>query len=754
MSYDVRAGFRKNITIRLKWGRIYMLKKFKREKKTLNLKTPKTKKAFKLPKLPKIGKKSQAANANIEEAKKTRKPRKSQDPNALRKAMSIKYKLIGSLVLFASIPVIIVSALSSQANTKAIEESVGSYSQSMIEQFGHSMDNVIDQSRNTLTQYMLADGLQKLTLEPNNEEEKYQNYKRDSDIEVELQSLLNANNMLNGIVVANNIERIYYKDTYNATKDWVQTLGHEGIMNSPAADILRESNGPVWLSNLDDNIRGVFLGWKYTAYYKDIEGIAIASVDMKMIQELIDVFRIEDVSELYITDENQNVILAPNEADIGSLLNIDYGETIYGEDARNTHTFVHSGELVSYYTLKNGWKAVYSAPLNILMKDVIKAKNTTIMITIGFILLALIIGFIIATSISLPIKKLSEAMAEAETGNLGVEYSFNSDNEIGRLVRSFNQMLNNIKSLVLETKTVAETIESNTETLQVVSESTATSSNQITQAIESIAAGTESQTIQIVQSSQMMDNLSENINFATQKVQGVQSVADHTMKVSNDTVSTMEELTEQSEKTIKISEQIERQIEELGDEASKITNVIGMIQSISEQTNLLALNATIEAARAGEAGRGFGVVADEIRKLANQSKDATASIENIIISIMNKKDTSIKGAREATNLIAMQRPIVDNTNNAFEEINGEMEKVVTQLDELNVLFSEITKHKDETVGAISEISDIIGHSASAAEEVFATSAEQSTAADRIADMSNVLLQGVEELKAAQQKFRM
>ncbi len=667
-----------------------------------------------------------------------------------RKAMSLKYKLIGSLVIFASLPVIIVSILSSQANSKAIEESVGTYSQSMIEQFGHSFDGMIDLTRNTLAQYMLMDGLQKLTLEPD-DAEKYQISKRDIDINKDIQTLLNGNNMINGIVIANNIDRLYYKDKYNNIRDQMEEIGSAGILASPAADLMRADPGPIWLSGLDETTRGIFLGWKYSSYYENVEGIILASVDTLQLQELVDVFSIEGVSELYITDQDKNIVLAPTEEEIGTLLKIDYESEVFGE--RNTHTFVHSGQLVSFYTMKNGWKAIYTAPLNVLMKDVIKAKNTMMMVTIICILLALIIGFLIANSIATPIKKLSEAMAEAETGNLGVEYTFNTDNEIGRLVRSFNQMIYNIKSLVQETTTVAHTIESNTGTLQVVAEATATSANQITQAIESVATGSESQTIQIVQSTNMMNDLSDTINLATQKVQGVQEVANNTKQVSNDTVSTMRELTTQSDKTIAISERIEREIEELGEEASQITNVIAMIQSISEQTNLLALNATIEAARAGEAGRGFGVVADEIRKLANQSKDATSKIEQIIISIMDKKDTSIKGAREATHLIAMQRPIVDNTSHAFEKINDEMERVVSQLDELHELFGEITKHKDETVGAIAEISDIIGHSASAAEEVFATSAEQSTSADRIADMSNVLLAGVEELKRAQEKFR-
>ena len=698
-------------------------------------------KKLKLPSLPSLSK-----------FKKEKKgPKKAKKIRKNKRAISLQYKLIGSLVIFASLPVIIVSILSVQANEKTIENSVGTYSQSMIEQFGHSFNGIIDQTRSTITQYMLLDNIQNFTVGPVSTDH-YENYQREMAINAELQTLINGNNILSGVVVAGTNDRLYHKTRYDGIRREVELAENTDIFSLQSIKDVQEGTGAVWFHTLDDGLNGIYLGWDYSSYQPGTAGIIIASVDEKQVQELIDIVSVDGMTEFYIADEQMNIVLGPDEDSAGSPLELEYIDNIYGE--RNSHTFLQDGKLVSFYTLKNGWKAIYEAPLSVLMSDVAEATKKIIVVALICILLAIGIGYIIATSICRPIQRLSEAMAEAETGNLGVEYTYDSNNEVGQLVSSFNHMINNIKALVLDTKMVAETIESNTETLQVVSESTATSSNQITQAIESIAAGTEGQTVQIINSSEMMDKLSENINFATHKVQEVQEVANNTMKLSNDTVSTMEELMVQSEKTIQISTEVERHIEELGDEASQITNVISMIQSISEQTNLLALNATIEAARAGEAGRGFGVVADEIRKLANQSKEATSKIEDIIISIMNKKDTSIQGAREATNLIAMQRPIVDNTNDAFKEIHEEMESVVTQLDELRELFGMVTSYKDDAVVSISEISDIIGNSASAAEEVFATSAEQSTSADSIADMANILLRGVEELKAAQQKFRL
>lgn len=666
--------------------------------------------------------------------------------------ISLKYKLIGSLVLFASVPVLTINIFSSKANLETIENSVGAYSQRMVQQFGHSFDNMIDQARNTLTLFMLLDDeVKRATLEQGSDD-AYEIYKTEMAINDQIQSLLNGNNMLNGIIILNSQGKIYSKDNFNALKDERDSLEGKDFFKTELSEKIKNSSGPYWFTSLDEGVNGVYVGWYYKSYRENVEGTIIVSLDMKQAKELVDTFNIEGSSEFYIINEERNIVEANDKEEVGQLLEVEYIENLFGEV--ESDTFIDSDQLVSYYTFKNGWKGVYSAPLDVLLEDAIRVGNNMKVVAIVCIAAAVLIGYIIAISISSPILKLSDVMAEAETGNLNVEYTMDSNNEIGRLVKSFNQMISNIKSLILDTKTVAETIEGNTETLQVVSVATAASANQITQAIESVAKGTEDQTVQIVHSSQMMTDLSENINAVTEKVESVQQVANNTMKVSNDTVSVMDELNQQSEQTIKISEQIEMHIEELGSEAEQIINVIGMIQGISDQTNLLALNATIEAARAGEAGRGFGVVADEIRKLANQSKDATAKIESIVNSIMRKKDTSIQGAREATSLFMLQRPIVDHTNEAFGAIHKEMEQVVTQLDELRELFAAIAKQKDETVDAITEISDIIGHSASAAEEVFATSAEQSESAEKIADMANTLLKGVEELKAAQQKFKL
>lgn len=665
--------------------------------------------------------------------------------------ISLKYKLIGSLVLFASLPIIIISIFSSNANMDAIENSVGSYSQRMVQQFGHSFDNMIDQARNTLTIFMLLDDeIKRTTLEPDSAD-GYEVYKKEMMINEQVQSLLNGNNMLNGIIILNSNGKMYSKDNFNALQKEREYLLNNEFFKTPLLDSIKNSSGPYWFTSIGEGVNGVYVGWYYKSYRENVEGVIIVSLDMKQADDLISTFHIEGVSKFQIINQDKVVVEGTQKDDIGTLFEEEYIDELFGEEA--SATIVHSKQLVSYFTLKNGWKAVYSAPLSGLLEDVVKIIRNMVLVGIVCVALAIILGYGIATSISNPIKKLSEAMAEAETGNLNVEYTMNSNNEIGQLVKSFNQMIANIKALILDTKVVAETIEGNTETLQVVSAATAASASQITQAIESVAKGTEDQTVQIVHSSQMMTDLSENINIATEKVKDVQQVANNTMTVSNETVSVMEDLTNQAEQTIKISGQIEAHIEELGSEAEQIINVIGMIQGISDQTNLLALNATIEAARAGEAGRGFGVVADEIRKLANQSREATARIEQIVSSIMKKKDTTIQGAREATSLFMLQMPVVSHTNEAFGKIHQEMERVVTQLDELTDLFGEITQHKDETVDAISEIADIIGHSAAAAEEVFATSAEQSASAEKIADMANVLQKGVEELKTSQQKFR-
>lgn len=156
--------------------------------------------------------------------------------------------------------------------------------------------------------------------------------------------------------------------------------------------------------------------------------------------------------------------------------------------------------------------------------------------------------------------------------------------------------------------------------------------------------------------------------------------------------------------------------ERLVNRISNVKEIVGAILNISNQTNLLALNASIEAARAGESGRGFSVVADEIRGLSEQTKDATNEITDIIQALIEDANIASNSVNETTNSVENQNQMIDSTSNNFNKIRNEIDVLNNQVIELNNVINEIVNANDEISNHIEELS-------ATSEEVAASSKE-------------------------------
>jgi methyl-accepting chemotaxis protein len=224
------------------------------------------------------------------------------------------------------------------------------------------------------------------------------------------------------------------------------------------------------------------------------------------------------------------------------------------------------------------------------------------------------------------------------------------------------------------------------------------------------------------------------------------------MAMSSTTKGHLDQLSEQTKDTIAISGAVRVQVEELGNEASKISNILSLIKSINDQTNLLSLNAAIEAARAGEAGRSFAVVADEVRKLSYQTEGAIATIGQTIMSIHNKKESTLGELQKATVVFNNQIPIVSAATEAFLHIDKQMGTINKQIECATDTLQEVTIKKEEVVMRMTEVSQIVGQSASVCEEVSAESTQQTYYAQKISHMANKLLESMSDLQRTYSRF--
>jgi methyl-accepting chemotaxis protein len=359
----------------------------------------------------------------------------------------------------------------------------------------------------------------------------------------------------------------------------------------------------------------------------------------------------------------------------------------------------------------------------------------------------------ISLSISNPIHSIVGLMKKAEQGDLTVVSELDGQTEMGRLSKSFNIMIGNIRQLITDTRQVVQTVINDTEVIKEVAAQTALAAEQVSTAVEEIAKGTNEQAKEAESSTLVISQLADKINKVTDNIRVVMDVTNNTKAVGSAAVDTVTALNQKTRESVHMSNTIKSNINRLSGRAKEIIKIVKVIENISEQTNLLSLNAAIEAARAGEAGRGFAVVADQVRKLAEQSKDATRMISEIIVNIQKETQITVDAVNKADEIFKEQEASVIQTDNAFKDIAKAMESIIEQIENINIAIGDINEYKDKATLAISSIASVAQQAAASTEEVMATSEEQTSSSEQLAELAKQLAQVVEQLGQSMDKFK-
>ncbi len=368
---------------------------------------------------------------------------------------------------------------------------------------------------------------------------------------------------------------------------------------------------------------------------------------------------------------------------------------------------------------------VLTVPQSVIMEKVAMFVGYSVLVSVFCFAAAL---FSIMTALSIwvnqPLTKLTSLMEEVGKGNLTINIGSNSRDEIGEAIENFSKMIANIRSLIIKVNTSAHNVINYSEQIAQASDQSYSASEQIAVTMQDITKGSSDQTNEISVIAGYMDDLSQGLNKVGQDMGTVTAIVNNTQGLSETAIETVQILTDKATETNTVSKGIVDDINSLNQFMIQIDDIVKVIAGITEQTNLLALNAAIEAARAGDKGKGFAVVAEEIRKLADQSKDAATTIKRILNNIQHKTFLTVKVANNAMLTIEQQMLAVKDADKAFATIFEQMDRIIHQANEVEHSVNSIMTLKAKTVAAIENIHSFSEETAATTEEVSASTQEQ------------------------------
>ncbi|HHW56800.1 MAG TPA: methyl-accepting chemotaxis protein [Clostridia bacterium] len=400
------------------------------------------------------------------------------------------------------------------------------------------------------------------------------------------------------------------------------------------------------------------------------------------------------------------------------------------------------------------WRLVFSflivaaIPVGAIYYFTVNEKVMHLFITVAgaSLLLSIFLSVIISLNITRPIKKLTAEFKKVQGGDFTAKVDLKRKDEIGTLIATFNATMENLRSILDDVSTFTQNTRNTANNLFKAIEQGNMTFEQISKAVEEIANGASEQAKDTSNAADMVQNIGDSIDNSAKFFKAVEDSTINADKLSQNGMQTVNSLKEKTDVTKESIDEVVREINELQANSHHIEKIIEVITGIADQTNLLALNAAIEAARAGEAGRGFAVVAEEVRNLAEQSREAASEIAKIISEIEQKTDKTVEKVNMVKNIADDQAHQVDTTYKAFNEIKNSINNITENIHKLNDSMLELSRYKDEIIGSIANITAVSEETAASTEEVAASTEEHMKFIEEIKESSENLLKSTTKLE--------
>ena len=324
--------------------------------------------------------------------------------------------------------------------------------------------------------------------------------------------------------------------------------------------------------------------------------------------------------------------------------------------------------------------------------------------------------------------------------------------ETGIISRALFSMQQDLREIMHSLRQVVENLSSYSQELSASSEELSASADEIGSAIQNVASGAQEQSAQVDETRQNISGMTDRIAEIDRRSDKMDTQADSVMDNLESGDDSIEKAVRQINQVKEETEKVAENIDDLGQFSDKISNIVQLINGIAEQTNLLALNASIEAARAGESGRGFSVVADEIRELAEETEQATGDISDLIFQTQNRINTTISRMNEVEQEVDGSVKTIQVAGSSFKQIKQVAAALREEIDTISREVGKMTDGSQAIKSAINQVADVSEQASQNAEQVATTGQEQASSTREVVNASQELAEMAQELAEIVSKF--
>ncbi|TWH45797.1 methyl-accepting chemotaxis sensory transducer with Cache sensor [Sporomusa sp. KB1] len=553
------------------------------------------------------------------------------------------------------------------------------------------------------------------------------------------------------------------KSYYSASSQTAVTTSIQGMyMGNNLIGIL---NADIETSTLQEMVEKYNSGPGSYAYLLDGDGVVVAHPDKQQVSELYN-YKLQ--KKTVLQKDNQGNVIKDEKGDdkvekvdftVPSNLKSIVDKVLEGQVGVGEYTDLNGDEYVCAYRTvplpgtSDPWSLIMvqkkSSALSFL-NSIVKQN-----ILAGFLVLLLssIVTYWFSNRLTRPLIAIAGATERIKDGDFTELVDVKSSNEIGIVARNFNKMVGDLRVLIKDISESTELVAASSQELTASSSETMHAANQVTKTAGAVVANIQERRSTIQEISRTLDNISNDIQQSASRSQAIISVAHKTTVATSAGQQTVEHAIKQMSHVSTSTEEVTSTVSELTKSSQRIGEIVSVISGIAGQTNLLALNAAIEAARAGKHGQGFAVVAEEVRKLAEQSQQAAKQISILISENQVNIDKAVQAMNSEIATVGNGIDSVNAAGQTFRDIAKHIRELSEYILGIVASMEKTAENSDQITTYIEEIGTIFQATTEQMETVSVASQEQSASISQVTGATQNLAEMAQKLAQAVGKFK-